>query len=118
MANKTRELMKLHSTDVQNLATELLQKETLDLLDIIRILGERPFALSDNMKDYMKEIEMRKKDKANKSKDEEKKEKDDKEHKEDQKDDKKDDKDKEGGARPAPKNQQEREIQEAETIMK
>jgi hypothetical protein len=43
-----------------------LEKETLDLLDIVRILGERPFPMTESIKDYMKEIEIRKKDRLEK----------------------------------------------------
>jgi len=59
-AEQTRAMILKHAKDIENLAEELLIKETLDLMDIIRILGDRPFPLSDSMKDYMKEIEMRK----------------------------------------------------------
>jgi hypothetical protein len=131
-----------HATQIENLANDLLVKETLDLLDIIRILGDRPFPMSANMKDYMREIEMRKQDKTNieenkakEHKSEEEKEKDDKDKddkdKEDKDDDKKSDeydkdrdlrgkdkKDGGSGGRLPPKNPQERDIAEAETIMK
>jgi hypothetical protein len=53
-------LISEHSQAIENLAKELLLKETLDLLDIVRILGERPFPLSESMKDYYKEIENKK----------------------------------------------------------
>ena len=39
------------------LAEELLLKETLDLLDIVRILGERPFPMTESIKDYFQEVE-------------------------------------------------------------
>jgi len=55
-----------HKDDIERLANELLEKETLDLLDIVRILGERPFPMTESIKDYMKEIEIRKKDRLEK----------------------------------------------------
>ena len=68
-------MIRKHKDEIEKLATELLEKETLDLLDIVRILGERPFPMTESIKDYMKEIEIRKKDKlereeAEKSKEE------------------------------------------------
>jgi hypothetical protein len=116
---------------------ELLEKETLDLVDILRILGDRPFPLSDTMKDYMKEVEMRREE--HKKKLEEKKEQQDKDqdknkddkNKEDDDDKKSDefdkdrdlkgkDKDKKegSGGRLPPRGPEERDINEAETIMK
>ncbi len=130
-----------HSEQIENLAKELLEKETLDLIDILRILGERPFPLSDSMKDYMHEIETRRLDKI--QRDEKKKEDDkkieeenkdkndedkgdedkksdefdkDKDHRESDKNKKK--KGEEGGSPLPPKDPQERDITEAETIMK
>ena len=43
-----------------SLAVELLKKETLDLVDIIGCLGDRPFPLPDSIKDYLNEIQKRK----------------------------------------------------------
>jgi hypothetical protein len=37
-----------------------LKKETLDLVDIIECLGDRPFPLPDSLKDYLDEIKKRK----------------------------------------------------------
>lgn len=58
---KTRELITLHADKLDKLARELLEKESLDLLDIVRILGARPFPPNEAIKDYMHEIEIRKK---------------------------------------------------------
>ncbi len=63
---KTRKMIRKHKDEIEKLATELLEKETLDLLDIVRILGERPFPMTESIKDYMREIEIRKKDKLDK----------------------------------------------------
>ncbi len=37
-----------------------MKKETLDLVDIIDCLGDRPFPLPDSLKDYLDEIRKRK----------------------------------------------------------
>jgi hypothetical protein len=101
-----------------------LLKETLDLLDIIRILGDRPFPLTETMQDYMKEIEMRKqehkavedhKEDTDKHKDEKS---DEHEKDKDLKGKDEDEKNKKGGTLPSPKSDQERQIQDSETIMK
>jgi AFG3 family protein len=59
-------LIERHQDHIERLAKELLEKETLDLLDIVSILGERPFPMTESIKDYMKEIEIRKKDRLEK----------------------------------------------------
>jgi len=117
-------LIETHSDHIENLAKELLQKETLDLLDILRILGERPFPASDSMKDYLKEVQKSKDE--NKLLNEEKKKENEDEESKDDKNDKDDEfekdkdlkgKDGSGGSLP-PKDSQERDIRDAETIMK
>lgn len=45
---------------IYSLGDELLAKETIGLPEIIKILGERPFGMSDTMKEYLKEMEKRK----------------------------------------------------------
>lgn len=101
-------------------------------MDIVRILGDRPFPLSDSMKDYMKEIEMRreehkkkldeKKDREDQDKNKEDKDKDDEDKKSDEYDKDRDlkgkDKKEGSGGRLPPKGPEERDINEAETIMK
>jgi hypothetical protein len=37
-----------------------LLKETIGLPEIIKILGERPYGMSETMKEYLKEMEKRK----------------------------------------------------------
>lgn len=44
---------------IEKLAEALLEKETLNLPQIIAILGERPFPMRETMKDYLVEIEER-----------------------------------------------------------
>ena len=38
------------------LAEELIAKETLNLTDIVRVLGERPYPLKDNLREYLAEL--------------------------------------------------------------
>ena len=42
------------------LAEELLTKETIGLSDILRVLGERPYPLKANIREYLVELEERK----------------------------------------------------------
>ncbi len=97
---------------VINMSEELLSKETLDLGDIIRILGDRPFPMEEFMKDYLSEVNERKRieEESKKKKDEEG---------ESKKDDKYDKK-KEGdtGGEIPPKGEPEKTIHEAERIIK
>jgi hypothetical protein len=60
-AQRTRELVRKHKDDIERMAQALLKKETVDLIDIVDILGPRPFGMSDAMKEYFTEIENRKK---------------------------------------------------------
>jgi AFG3 family protein len=55
-ADRTRALIEKHTKDIEALAVKLLEKETLDLNDIVQILGVRPFPMSESMKDYYAEI--------------------------------------------------------------
>ena len=36
-----------------SLAEELLTKETIGLTDLVRVLGDRPFPLKENVKEYL-----------------------------------------------------------------
>ena len=46
--------------NIQNrLASELLRKETVNLIDIVNILGERPFPLKESLKEYLVELKER-----------------------------------------------------------
>jgi hypothetical protein len=44
---------------VVNLGERLLEKETLNLQDIIEVLGERPYGMSDTMREYLEELQKR-----------------------------------------------------------
>lgn len=41
------------------LAEELLDKESITLPDIIRVLGDRPFPLKESIREYLHELEER-----------------------------------------------------------
>jgi hypothetical protein len=38
------------------LADKLIEKETVNLTDIVEVLGERPFGMSETMKEYLEEM--------------------------------------------------------------
>lgn len=42
------------------LAKTLLEKETIDITDIIDLIGDRPFKIPDSLKDYLHEVKERK----------------------------------------------------------
>jgi hypothetical protein len=42
------------------LAKSLLERETIDITDIIDLIGDRPFKIPDSLKDYLREISERK----------------------------------------------------------
>lgn len=65
--------MREHEDSVRKLAEALLEKETLDIIDIIEVLGQRPFPMGDSLSDYLKEIEFRKEEAKKRKEDEEKK---------------------------------------------
>lgn len=73
------------------MAQELLKKETLDLLDIIACIGDRPFPLPDSIREYLDEIKNRREQKEKEmqaAKEKKEKEEKDKEEKEKETDDK------------------------------
>ncbi len=52
----------------------LLEKDTLDLVDVIECLGDRPYPMEEFMKEYLEQIgERKKQEEAEKKKAEEKK---------------------------------------------
>ena len=53
---KCRQLVRQKRQLIQELSDELLAKETVDLRDITRILGERPFVPKKNFKAYLEEM--------------------------------------------------------------
>jgi hypothetical protein len=42
------------------LAEELLSKETIGLSDLLRVLGDRPYPLKENIKEYLLDHDERK----------------------------------------------------------
>ena len=42
------------------MAEELIAKESINLVDIVRILGDRPFPLRENVREYLEELKDRK----------------------------------------------------------
>ena len=51
-----RATIKKHRVDVENLSNRLLEKETIDLTEITRILGPRPWAPKSTFKAYLDEV--------------------------------------------------------------
>ena len=56
----TREILETHRDKVEALGQRLLEKETLNLQDIIDVLGERPFGMNETMREYLDELNSRK----------------------------------------------------------
>ena len=52
-SERCRQLIRTHRDKIQDLSDELLQKNTLDLQDIRRILGERPFKYKEEFQKYL-----------------------------------------------------------------
>lgn len=44
---------------LEKLAELLLEKETINLPMIIKVLGDRPFPMKESLRDYLSEIESR-----------------------------------------------------------
>lgn len=42
---------------VYRLGDVLLEKETIGLPDIVKVLGERPYGMNDTMKEYLSELQ-------------------------------------------------------------
>lgn len=48
-----------HKSKIQALGDELLDKETVGLPEIIKVLGERPFGMNEVMTNYLEEMKRR-----------------------------------------------------------
>ena len=59
-ADRCRTIIKEKQEHIKKLAEALLEKETLDVIDLIEILGHRPYPLAESLSEYLKEIENRK----------------------------------------------------------
>ena len=49
---------------VEALGNRLMEKETINLPDIIEILGERPYGMNETMQNYLTEMQQRKEEDA------------------------------------------------------
>lgn len=58
--DRTREMVREYKEQISIIAEELLAKETIDLLDIINLLGDRPHKLPKSIEAYLREIKERK----------------------------------------------------------
>ena len=56
---KTKELLNEKKDLVEKLGERLLEKETINLPDIIDVLGERPYGMNETMKEYLVELRER-----------------------------------------------------------
>merc|ERR1712054_94059 len=68
---RTRELVRKYKTEIEKLSGALLEKETLDLNNIVKILGKRPFPPKSNFKAYLEHKEQDEKEKKDKNWDDE-----------------------------------------------
>jgi hypothetical protein len=68
-----KDIITTHKDKLEKMAERLLEKETIDLLDIVECFGERPFPMEDFMKEYLDQINERKKQKDDKRKQDENK---------------------------------------------
>jgi hypothetical protein len=62
-AEKTREMIRKHENEIRIVAEDLLDKETIDILDVIELIGERPFKMPKSMEAYINQTRERKKNK-------------------------------------------------------
>ena len=59
---EVKQLLESKRTLIENLAKRLLEKEVVALPDLLEILGERPWPLKENVKEYLQEIKERAKE--------------------------------------------------------
>lgn len=57
--NECNVLLHEKKEEIEKLAERLLEKETLSLPDIVEVLGPRPFAMKDTLKEYLTELKDR-----------------------------------------------------------
>lgn len=48
-----------HKEKIQALGDTLLEKETIGLPDIIKVLGDRPYGMNETMTEYLEEMQRR-----------------------------------------------------------
>merc|ERR1712187_1030266 len=56
---RVKELLESKRDLIEALAEELLEKESINLPQIIKIIGERPFPMKESMKEYLSELSER-----------------------------------------------------------
>jgi len=56
---ETKAMMETKRELIENLAKTLLDKEVVSLPDLIRILGDRPYPMKENIREYLEEIRER-----------------------------------------------------------
>lgn len=54
--NRTKELLTDKRELIETLAERLLEKESINLPDIVDCLGDRPFPMKETMKEYLQEL--------------------------------------------------------------
>ena len=59
---ETKDLLVSKKELIEALAEELLKHESINLPQIINVLGDRPYPLKESIKDYLEELENRKED--------------------------------------------------------
>lgn len=45
-----------HKEKIQALGDVLLEKETINLPDIVKVLGQRPYGMSETVTEYLEEL--------------------------------------------------------------
>lgn len=58
-ATRTREIIKTHKEEITLVAEKLLDKETIDILDIIELIGARPHKIPESISAYIEETKAR-----------------------------------------------------------
>ena len=58
---KTREIVNKYKSEIEKISEELLKKDTIDILDIIGLIGDRPFKMPPSIHAYIEETKERKK---------------------------------------------------------
>lgn len=56
---RTKELLEDKKELIIALAEELLAKESINLPQIIKVIGERPFPMKESLREYLVELETR-----------------------------------------------------------
>jgi AFG3 family protein len=52
---KCRELVKIHRGKIEEMSQVLLEKKTIEIGDILKVLGDRPFKVSEGFSRYAEE---------------------------------------------------------------